>query len=124
MMIRIMCELPPAVLGFEAIGRVTAQDYQTVMMPELQQVVGDGGRLRLVYYLGPRFEGFTVGAMLDDALVGVGHPRSWERIAVVADKEWVHKSFGLFGALVPAEVRIFRNAELDAAVSWVAGEDA
>lgn len=122
-MIRIMCELPPDVIGFEAIGKVTAQDYQAVMMPELEQVLGDGGRLRVIYYLGPRFEGFTAGAMFDDALVGVGHPRSWERIAVVADKEWIHKAFGLFGALVPAEARIFRKAEFDAAVSWVAAED-
>ena len=121
-MIRIMCELPPGVLGFEAVGKVTAQDYQSVMMPEVDQVIADGDRLRVIYFLGPEFESFTVGAMFDDALVGVGHASAWERIAVVSDKDWVHKSFGLIAALLPFKTRIFSIPEFEAALEWVAEE--
>ena len=121
-MIRVMCELPPGVLGFEARGKVTAQDYQTVMMPEINRVVAGGDKLRIVYQLGSDFEGFTVGAMFDDAITGVGHLKAWERAAVVSDVDWVHKSFGFFAALMPVTMRLFRNAELEAATGWVAGE--
>jgi len=123
MMIRIMSELPLGVLGFEAVGKVTAQDYQTVMMPEVEQVIDDGERLRVIYYLGPDFESFTIGAMLDDALVGVGRANAWERIAIVSDKDWVHKSFGLFATVLPFKARIFPIPELATAVQWVAEED-
>ena len=122
-MIRIMSELPPAVLGFEARGKVTARDYQSVMMPEINRVVAEGEHLRVLYYLGPEFDSFSVGAMLDDALIGVGHTWSWEKAAVVTDKDWIHKAFGLFSAITPISMRVFRNEDLDDAVRWAAGED-
>jgi hypothetical protein len=121
-MIRIMSELPPGILGFEARGKVTAHDYQTVMMPEINRVASRGERLRVLYHLGPGFESFSVGAMIDDALIGVGRTPAWERAAVVTDKEWVHKSFGIFSAITPIEMRVFHNADLDQAARWVAGE--
>jgi hypothetical protein len=92
------------------------------MMPEINRAVADGVRLRVLYFLGPEFESFSVGAMFDDALIGVGHTRAWEKAAVVTDKEWVHKSFGLFAAISPIEMRAFHNAELEEAVRW-AGEE-
>jgi hypothetical protein len=122
-MIRLMSELPPDVLGFEAHGKVTAQDYQTVMMPEINRVVASGERLRVVYHLGPEFEGFTVGAMVDDAIAGLGHVRAWKRAAVVSDLDWVHKSFGFFSAIMPLEIRLFPNSELSSAVDWAAGKE-
>ena len=122
-MIRVMSELPPGVLGFEARGKVTAQDYQTIMMPEINRAVSGGDRLRMVYHLGPEFKGFTVGAMFDDAIAGVGHVKSWERAAVVSDIDWIHKSFGFFNALMPMAMRLFPNSELDTAVAWAMGKD-
>lgn len=123
-MIRIMSELPVEVLGFEARGKVTAHDYQTVMMPEVNRVVSEGNRLRVLYYLGPEFESFSVGAMFDDALIGVGLGRAWERAAIVTDKQWIHKSFGLFSAITPIDMRIFHNSQLDEAVQWAGKGDA
>jgi hypothetical protein len=121
--IRVMSELPPGVLGFEARGKVTAYDYGGVMMPEINRVVSGGDKIRIVYHLGPEFEGFTLGAMFDDAIAGVAHPGKWERAAVVSDVKWVHKSFGVFAAILRIPMRLFRNAELDAAAEWAAGKD-
>ena len=121
-MIRIMSELPPEILGFEARGKVTAHDYETIMMPEINRVASAGGRLRVLYYLGAEFESFSVGAMFDDALIGIGRTPSWECAAVVTDKTWIHKSFGLFSAITPVKIRVFRNAELDEAARWVIEE--
>jgi len=118
-MIRIMCELPPEIVGFEASGKVTAHDYETVVMPEINRVASSGGRLRVLYYLGPEFDSFSIGAMFDDALIGVGRTPSWERAAIVTDKQWVHRSFGVFAAITPVEMRVFPSAELDEAARWV-----
>ena len=122
-MIRIMSELPPGILGFEARGKVTAHDYQSVMIPEINRVASEGGRLHVLYYLGPEFKSFTVGAMIDDAIIGIGRTPSWKKAAIVTDKEWVHKSFGLFAAITPIAMRVFRNAELDEAASWLGSRE-
>ena len=121
-MIRIMSELPPGIVGFEARGKVTAQDYETIMMPEINRVASGGGRLRVLYFLGPEFESFSVGAMFDDALIGVGRTPWWERGAVVTDKDWVHKAFGFFSAITPIQLRVFHNADLEAATKWLEEE--
>ena len=36
-MIRIMSELPPHVVGFEGLGKVTVRDYETVIIPEINR---------------------------------------------------------------------------------------
>jgi len=117
--IRIMSELPPRVLGFEACGKVTAQDYETILMPEVNRAVAEGQQLRLLYYLGPEFKGFSVGAMLEDTRLGIGHIKQWEKIAIVSDLEWVRHSASLFGGLIASSIRVFPNAELDTACAWV-----
>lgn len=120
-MIRIMSELPPRVLGFEARGKVTAHDYETVVMPVIDRAAAEGGRLRLLYHLGPAFEGFSLGAMFDDARLGLSHFQSWERIAIVTDDARIRASVELLSKLVPGEVRAFAGDELEAARLWVAG---
>jgi hypothetical protein len=120
-LIRIMSELPPHILGFEARGKVTAHDYETVLRPEIDRAAAEGDRLRLLYHLGPAFEGFSLGAMLDDARLGLGHLQAWEKIAVVTDEDWVRNSVGLFSKLVPGTVRVFPNSELPEARSWIEG---
>ena len=121
-MIRVMSELPPGVLGFEARGKVTGRDYETVLMPEINRVVGEGRKLRVLYWLGPEFEGFSVAAMFDDALMGLGHGHAWQRAAVVSDVAWIGKAFGPFARITPMAMRLYPNAELEAAVAWVSGE--
>jgi hypothetical protein len=118
-MIRIMSELPARVLGFEAIGHVNAADYENVVIPEFRAVVEDGEMLRVVYYLGPEFTGFSLGALLDDARVGLDFMRRIERVALVTDLDWVRRASGLFSALSPAPVRVFPSEELKGAVEWL-----
>lgn len=118
-MIRIMSELPPGVLGFEARGKVTAHDYETILMPEIDRAVAEGEELRLLYYFGPEFERFSVGAVIEDTRLGFEHIRQWERIAVVSDEDWIRGSVGLFGTLMRSTIRAFPNAQLAEAQAWV-----
>ena len=80
------------------------------------------GRIRLVYVLGDRFDGYSAGAAWQDTKLGFEHLRAWDRIAVVSDLAWAEHLVSLFGWMVPGDVRSFALAERQQAIEWAAGE--
>ena len=106
-------------LGFVASGEVSAGDYESVLIPAVEDLLRLHKKIRLLYHLGPEFIGFTAGAMWDDAKIGLKHIGAWEKIALVTDIEWLRKSAPLIAITVPGEVKVFSNAELDAAILWL-----
>ena len=109
------------VLEFSATGRITAEDYETVIVPAIEAGLHERSKLRLLYHLGPSFEGFDAGAAWEDAKLGLEHPASWERIALVTDVEWLQVATRVIGFAMPGHVRVFENAAIDEARAWVAG---
>jgi hypothetical protein len=107
-MIRLLEGLPENVLGVEAIGKVTDDDYEQVLVPAVRK------------HRDAHVDGWTMGAMWDDARLGLGEVRSWERIAVVTDKDWLQHMVKAFGWMIPGEVRSFGVDELDTAKEWAA----
>jgi hypothetical protein len=119
--IEIIPELPGHVLGFTASGKVTAADYETVLVPALEAELKARKKVRLLYQLGSDFSGFDMGAMWADAKVGLHHPAAWERVAVVTDIDWLRSATKVLGFAMPGQVKVFTNAEMEEAKTWVAG---
>ena len=110
--------LPDGVIGFEAVGEVEASDYEGILVPAIKRAQAAGG-VRLVFVLGDRFTGYSVGAMKEDAGL-VGHAGAWKKVAVVSDMGWVAHLSTVFGWMVPGQFKRFGLAERDAAIAWVA----
>jgi hypothetical protein len=119
MMIELMSGLPDNVLGLSASGEVTAQDYERTLIPAIEERIKRHGKVRVLYHLGPAFTGYSMGAMWDDAKVGMSHLFDFEKIAVVTDVDWCRHAVRLFGLLIPCPVKLFANADLAAAKAWV-----
>ncbi len=119
-MIERLTGLPDNVIGFSAHGHVTAADYEQHVVPAVEEVLVAHDKIRLLYQLGEDFEGFDVGALWEDTKVGLGHLAAWERIALVTDVDWLRTAAKAMGFMMPGEVRVFPNAELDAARDWLA----
>ena len=118
-MIELIPGLPDEVLGMEAKGEVTGDDYKQVVIPAVERHLERHDKIRLLYFLGSEFSGFSAAAMWDDARVGMEHPFSWERIAVVTDHDAYRRLFKGIGFLFPAKIRVFSVAELDDAKAWI-----
>ena len=110
--------LPDAVVGLEAVGEVTAHDYERVANPAVEHARAAHEKIRLIHVLGERLEGHTAGALWDDAKLGVTHVRSFERIAVVTDLERIRALATGAAWSVPGEIRLFSNAERTEAIDW------
>ena len=120
-MLSVIADLPEGVVGVEAHGRVTSEDYEEVLAPavEAARASSGDGRVRLLYVLGHEFPDYTAGAAWEDAKLGLGHLRSRERIAIVGDADWLRRAVHGLGWLMPGEVKVFGLEELDSARRWV-----
>jgi hypothetical protein len=113
---------PEGVLAFRAVGRIERADYRDVLEPAVEAMVAGRGEVRLVYVLGEAFEGYAVGAGFEDARLGLGHLTKWARIAIVSDRDWGRHGIGMMGWMMPGEVRVFPEAELEGALRWAAAD--
>jgi hypothetical protein len=120
-MLSVMPDFPPGSVGIEASGEITTEDYENVLIPafEAAQEATGGGKIRMLYLLGENFTGYSAGAMWQDTKLGVANFRSWERVAVVSDTEWVKRLIHTFGWMIPGEFKLFSVAELDQARAWL-----
>jgi hypothetical protein len=118
-MIEMIPDLPDNVLGFTAKGTVTANDYESVIIPAVEERFARHEKIRLLYHIGDEFTGFEAAAMWDDTKVGMKHLADWERIAIVSDVEWLKVVIKAFGLAIPGQVRVFHNSELAEATRWI-----
>ena len=118
-MIELIEGLPDGVVGFEAVGEVTAEDYELVVFPAIDRALEGHDRIRLVHILGERLGGHTAGAVWDDTKLGLKHVRSFERVAVVTDLGTVRDLAKGAGWSIPGELKVFSNAERAEALAWI-----
>ena len=74
--------------------------------------------MRLVYELGPEYDGYTPGAAWEDMRYGIGDLSAWERCAVVTDHHLLADAVRAFGFLLPGVFKVFPVRQLDEALTW------
>jgi hypothetical protein len=118
-MMQELSDLPAGVIGFEASGRLRAEDYRDVILPALERAAAVG-EVRFVIVMRD-FDGMSGEAVWQDLKVGFEHLRKWKRIALVTDIAWMRDLTSLFGWMTPGEVKTFPLAQQDEAIAWAAG---
>lgn len=103
----------------EAVGTVTAGDYDRVFAPLVARARRTGSRLRLLYQFGPGFERITPGALWADSRIGMEYLPLLDGCAVVSDIEWIRAASRGIGAWMPRPLRVYGNEERDDAVAWL-----
>jgi len=117
-MIQLIEGLPEGVVGFEAIGEVKSADYEAIAAPAVKHALQRHPKIRLIHVLDDRFTGYTAGGAWQDAMLGLAHPRSFDRIAVVTDSDSIHRLVTLAGWSIPGELKLFPNREREQAQAW------
>jgi hypothetical protein len=109
------------VLAFSAHGTVSAEDYERVIIPAVEDKLRTHHKIRLLYQLGADFKGYAPLAIWDDAKLGVRHLTAFEKIAIVSDVPWVIHAMKFFGLFVPCPVKVFSVDSLGEARIWARG---
>jgi len=118
-MLERLKDLPRGIEGLKAVGTLSKEDYERTFEPLLDDARREGKRLRLLYQLGPDFDGFTAGAAWEDAKLGLRSLRLFDGCAIVTDTAWIREATRFAGFMMPCPVKTFTMAERDRAVEWL-----
>ena len=118
-MIKVIEDMPVGTIGFEASGKVTDDDYESVLVPAVRAAL-EAGAVRLLYVL-PEGTQYSPGAMWADTKLWAGNLRGWQRVAIVSDADWLENAIKAFGWMMPGEVRVFDDDEVADAKAWLVG---
>jgi hypothetical protein len=117
-------DMPAGALGFRLSGRISRDEYFQILDPVREQLER-GEKVSFLVETAPDFHGLDFGALWEDmkvaGSVGLKHRSSWERLAVVTDKDWMRHGIAAFGWLSPGEIRVFEPNDLEQAKAWTGG---
>jgi SpoIIAA-like len=117
-MIEFMTEGSGPVAVIRATGTLTGDDYKDVLIPRLDNLFGEYGKLRVVFYMDEGFTGWELGATLDDAEFPFKHRADFEKIAVVGGPDWVPWCIKFTAFLIAGEIRTYPGERLRDAWVW------
>jgi hypothetical protein len=116
--------MPGDTLGFRISGTIDRDEYFQILDP-VRERLERGERVSFLVATEPDFAGLDMAALWEDVKaagsVGLKYRSSWERLALVTDKEWMRNAFAAMAWLVPGELRVFPPEELEHAKAWVGG---
>lgn len=113
---------PDDVVALKAEGRITSADYEETLIPLAEAAIKSHEKVKLLYWCGEDFSGFSAGAAWDDARFGMANMSKFSKLAFVSDVGWMRESVKMFGPLIPGQVQVFNNDEIDKAKIWISSD--
>jgi len=120
-MIEIMRQSAAKTLVVKATKMLTSEDYEEIFIPRLRQLIDQFGKIRVLLYLDENFSGWELGAAWDDAVFGLQHRYDFEKVAVVADQQWVAWATKVGSYFMDGQVTTYKLSEFQDAITWVKG---
>ena len=119
-MIIAIHDVAPTVVAFKAIGEITKKDYDSVVIPSIDNLVKRLGKIRFLLLLDTEVKKYNSGAWFEDALAGVNYFSKWHKMAIISDQEVVRRFTRAFSFIAPGEAKVFLKNEFEKAKGWVA----
>ena len=121
-MVKEIKNLKDGVVGFHASGIVTKEDYTQVLIPQIENALKSQDTLNVLYVIDEDFDHYSWQAMFEDTKIGIMHPFSWKKIAIVTDVEWIIDAVKYLGSLVPFKIKTYSSIQFNEAKQWLEEE--
>jgi hypothetical protein len=105
------------VAGYRVVGKITKDDYKT-LVPEVEALIEQEGNIRLLLDM-EQFKGEEVKAWGADLNFGREFHKKIDRLAIVGDKRWEKWLTALADPFYAQEAKYFKTDDRDAAWSWL-----
>ena len=118
-MIEIMPESSGNIFGVKASGKLTHSDYRQILIPRLESLFEQHGKLNVLFLMDADFDGWELDAAWDDASYGLRHNADFGKLAIVGGPAWVEWCIKLAGFLMKGEIRVFSSQQVAEAWDWI-----
>ncbi len=118
-MIEILPESQGNVLAIRGTERLTASDYEELLIPRLEAIIRKHRKSRLLFLMDPDFKGWDFDAAKLYANFGLKHRNDFERVAGVCGPKWVNWGMKLQSLFSRSEIRTFSCDEAPSAMQWI-----
>jgi hypothetical protein len=105
------------VVGYKAIGEITAADYEK-LVPEVKALIEKEGNIRILFDL-TDFKWEKLEAWLADLKFGYEFHNQIEKMAVVGDKTWEQWMTHLARPFYAQDAKFFHSEDIDKAWAWL-----
>ena len=105
------------VVGYKAIGTITASDYLK-LEPEVKALVEQEGNIRMLIDLS-EFKWAKMEAWLEDLKFGLEFHTKIQKMAIVGDTSWEKWITHLAKPFYSMDAKFFHTADIDKAWAWL-----
>ncbi len=116
-MIEKLADSSGNVVGYKAIGTITAADYHK-LEPEVKSLVKKEGSIRMLIDLS-EFKWEKMEAWLQDLKFGSEFRHEIQKMAIVGDKSWEKWMTHLAKPFYARDAKFFHSADIDKAWTWL-----
>lgn len=117
-MIEKVTDVPDGIDGLRAEGKITREDYDTVVRPLVEEAIRETRGIRALVEL-DSFSGITPTAVWTDVRLGVRALRHWTGCALLTDLRWARETTRFAAFFLPFPVKVYHRAERAAAIAWL-----
>ena len=116
-MIKKLAESSGNVVGYKAVGTITASDYMT-LEPEVRSLVEKVGKICMLIDLS-EFKWEKMEAWLQDLKFGSEFRHEIQKLAIVGDKTWEKWTTHLAKPFLAHDAKFFLTADINKAWAWL-----
>ena len=87
-------------------------------MPCVKDLVDKTDQLNYLLVLDTSIRNFTIGAWLQDLILGIRYLTKWHRIAIVTDVQGIRTFTKYHSYFMPGEYKGYKHDELKEAIDW------
>jgi len=119
-MLQLINDLPPHVTGLHAYADVTKTEYESALIPLLDNLLKKNRKINFILVLETDIKDFEPGAWCGNIKIGFKYFFKWNKVAVITDQKGVHGFSDLFRFVIPGKYKSFPLDQIDKALRWVA----
>jgi hypothetical protein len=122
-MLQFMNKMPSHVVGIHAVGGVSKEDYEKVLIPRIEELARRQHEINYLLILDTDVGNFSAAAWWEDFRLALKHFSQWNRVAIVTDQKGVEWFADISNFLIPGKVKGFELNELEDAKKWISRKD-
>jgi len=117
-MISILTDAPENVAAFYAMGETQKQDFESLVLPHIQQKHSKYQELNYMIYLNGNLEKNNMENLFRECFSNLQNLTNWNRTAIVIDDAHLENHHEIFATLMSGELRFFSKQNIYDALYW------